>query len=83
MGYIHLHMFLRNLRLIFLWILFWIYLRLIVHNIFIVDRFFKMAHFISCHKTNDATNITDIFFRKAVWLHGVPKSIMSDQDVSF
>jgi hypothetical protein len=40
-----------------------------------------MEYFISCHKIDDVMNITDLFFRKIVRLHGVSMDIVFDQDV--
>lgn len=49
----------------------------------VVDCFSKMAHFIPCSKTSDACKVAKIYFSEIVKLYGLPKTIVSDQDVGF
>ena len=52
--------------------------------IFVVtDRFSKMAHFTPYNKTNDATHITELYFKEITRLHGIPKSIVSYRVTKF
>jgi len=49
----------------------------------VVDWFSKMAQFIACHTTNDASLITNLYFKKIVRLHGISRSMVLDRDTKF
>lgn len=49
----------------------------------VMNKFYKMTHFIQCKKTSDALSVDHLsFFKEIVRLHGVPKSITLDNEVN-
>ena len=49
----------------------------------VVDRFSKMAHFVACHTTFDASQVANLYFKEIVRLHGILRSMVSDRDTKF
>jgi len=51
------------------------------HNLVlvIVDRFSKMAYFLLCSRSSDASRVAKIFFYSVVKFHGLPKTIVSNK----
>jgi len=48
-----------------------------------VDEFSKMLRSIACNKANNATHIAELYFKKVMRLHGIPRSIISNRDTKF
>nr|GEU83726.1 RNA-directed DNA polymerase [Tanacetum cinerariifolium] len=49
----------------------------------VVDRFSKMAHFVSCSKMFDASQVAMLYFAEILKLHGASKTLTFDRDVKF
>nr|GEU45446.1 hypothetical protein [Tanacetum cinerariifolium] len=49
----------------------------------VVDGFSKMVHFVPCSKTYDASQVARLYFFEILRLHGMPKTLMYDQNVNF
>ena len=49
----------------------------------VIDKLSKEAHFIPMKLTYKALNIVDIFLKEIFRFHGIPKVIISYQDVKF
>jgi len=46
----------------------------------VVEQFSKMAHFVPCHTTHDASQMANLYFKGIVRLHGILRSMVSNVD---
>jgi len=49
----------------------------------IVDRLTKSSHFVAVKVTFTVEQLADLYLKEVVQLHGIPLSIVSDQDTKF
>jgi hypothetical protein len=49
----------------------------------IVDRLTKLAHFIPVKTTYSSSRLAELYMSRIVYLHGVPKKIVSDRGTQF
>jgi hypothetical protein len=49
----------------------------------IIDRLTKTAHFLLVHTTCSAKKYAEVYLDQIVQLHGVPRTIISDQGAQF
>ena len=49
----------------------------------VIDRFSKMAHFVLCNNSNDASHVVDLYFKDIMCLHGILKTVVSYLDYKF
>jgi hypothetical protein len=49
----------------------------------VIDRLTGMIHLIPSRQTFNARQIAEMLFGEVYWLHGIPKSIISDRDTLF
>jgi hypothetical protein len=49
----------------------------------VVDRLTKFAHFFAIPTDYKAIQVVELFFREVLWLHGLPRQIVSDRDGRF
>ena len=49
----------------------------------LVNRLRKYSHFVPLKHPFTAVGVVDQFIKEVVWLHNIPKSILSDRDKAF
>jgi hypothetical protein len=49
----------------------------------IVDRLTEMRHYVPCHMTDNAEDVSRIFTREIYRLYGALVSVISDRDIRF